>query len=98
MNKFIDCLLQLDVELTHAYRAFDKLNLRRGPLESMGEFMNIENRPNIIHIMRKVADLDGVNELSKYYILEGVGCDLGELALHLGFIKKERVRAYCDGS
>ena len=38
--------------------------------------------------MRKVADLNGMTELNKYYILEGVGCDLGELALHLGVIKK----------
>ena len=95
MNKLIDCLLRLDEELTNAYFMFDNLNLRQGPLEGMGEFMNIEKRPNIIHIMRKVADLDGVTEINKYYILEGVGCDLGELALHLGFIKKERVRVCC---
>ena len=96
MNKLIDCLLRLDEELTHAYFMFNGLNLRHGPLESMGEFMSIKRRPSIIDIMRKVADLDGVTEPNKYYILEGVGCDLGELALHLGLIKKERVRVCCD--
>ena len=98
MNKFIDCLLHLDEDLSEAYFMFNNLNLRHGPLVSMGEFMNIENRPSIVHIMRKVADIDGVTELNKYYILEGVGCDLGELALHLGVIKKDRVRVCCDGS
>ena len=88
MNKFIDCLLRLDEDLGEAYFMFDSMNLRQGPLDSMNEFMNIEKRPSIVQIIRKVADLDGMTELNKFYILEGVGCDLGELALHLGVIKK----------
>ena len=88
--KFIDALLFADRDLTEGWGELQALGANR--LYSFLEtFMPIGSRPSILNVMETVKDLQ-ITNYEKYLMLEAVSCDLGCIAIKLGFIDKIKVK------
>jgi len=87
--KCIDALLFADRDLTEGWGELQAIGYSE-IYHYLGNFMDVTSRPKILTIFNAAASLD-ISEENKFYMLEGVGCDLGYLALKLGYIKKPKV-------